>query len=89
MTDADFDDRLRRSLVGAWHQYLVALDPFRADLFRYCRGLTGNVWDAEDLVRSIRVYALCPDVVGEIGARLGHPTLTIGYRFPFDVSQAS
>jgi hypothetical protein len=38
-------------------------------------------------VRRILVYALCPDVVGEIGTRLGHPTRTIGYRFPFDVSR--
>jgi RNA polymerase sigma-70 factor (ECF subfamily) len=51
MRDVELDDRLRRSLVGAWHQYLVALDPIRPDLFRYCRQLTGSLWDAEDLVQ--------------------------------------
>ena len=25
--------------------------PFRGDLFRFCRSLTGNPWDAEDLVQ--------------------------------------
>jgi hypothetical protein len=42
----------------------------------------------EGSIRRIRVYALCPDVVREVGARLGHPTQTLGYRFPFDVSRA-
>lgn len=57
MADTDFDDRLRRSLVSAWHQYLVALDPIRPDLFRYCRRLTGNLWDAEDLVQETLLKA--------------------------------
>lgn len=51
MADVDFDDQIRRSLVGAWHRYLAALDPIRPDLFRYCRRLTGDLWDAEDLVQ--------------------------------------
>jgi hypothetical protein len=37
-------------------------------------------------VRRIVVYALCPDVVREVGAELGLPTKTLGYRFPFDPS---
>jgi RNA polymerase sigma-70 factor (ECF subfamily) len=39
-------------LASAWNGFLEILDPFRADLFRYCRRLTGNVWDAEDLVQA-------------------------------------
>jgi RNA polymerase sigma-70 factor (ECF subfamily) len=57
MGDLELDDGLRRSLVGAWHQYLVALDPIRPDLFRYCRQLTGNLWDAEDLVQETLLKA--------------------------------
>ena len=34
-----------------WLTYLEQLDPIRPDLFRYCRRLTGNVWDAEDLAQ--------------------------------------
>src|SRR5262245_41007822 len=49
--DTDFNDQVRRSLVGAWHRYVTVLDPIRPDLFRYCRQLTGNLWDAEDLVQ--------------------------------------
>jgi RNA polymerase sigma-70 factor (ECF subfamily) len=57
MADTDLDDQLRRSLVSAWHQYLVALDTIRPDLFRYCRRLTGNLWDAEDLVQETLLKA--------------------------------
>ncbi|MEU0836443.1 RNA polymerase sigma factor [Streptomyces sp. NPDC005969] len=31
--------------------FLGALEPLRGELFRYCRRLTGNVWDAEDLAQ--------------------------------------
>jgi RNA polymerase sigma-70 factor (ECF subfamily) len=49
------ETKLNRDAVGlaqdAWLRYLEVLDGFRPDLFRYCRRLTGNVWDAEDLVQ--------------------------------------
>lgn len=31
--------------------FLIAIEPLRPQLFAYCRGLAGNVWDAEDLVQ--------------------------------------
>jgi len=34
-----------------WFLYLQDIEPERPRLFRYCRKLTGNVWDAEDLVQ--------------------------------------
>lgn len=37
--------------IAARHEFLTALDPLRPDLYRYCRRLTGNVWDAEDLLQ--------------------------------------
>jgi hypothetical protein len=40
-------------------------------------------------VQRIVVYALCPDVVREVGDAMGHPTMTLGYHFPFDVSAMS
>src|SRR4029450_2658990 len=57
VADTEFDERLRKSLAGAWHQYLVGLDPMRSDLFRYCRRLTGHLWDAEDLVQETLLRA--------------------------------
>jgi RNA polymerase sigma-70 factor (ECF subfamily) len=32
-------------------EFLVAIEQHRPQLFTYCRRLTGNVWDAEDLVQ--------------------------------------
>lgn len=32
-------------------EFLERLEPLRPELHRYCRRLTGNVWDAEDLVQ--------------------------------------
>jgi RNA polymerase sigma-70 factor (ECF subfamily) len=36
---------------GAWHRYIDLTAPLRAVLHGYCRRLTGNLWDAEDLVQ--------------------------------------
>ena len=44
-------DEARSATGAAWFEYLQLVDPFRPDLFRYCRKLTGDVWDAEDLVQ--------------------------------------
>lgn len=50
---------LRDDTRTAWHVYLDSLNAFRPDLFRYCRKLTGDVWDAEDLAHDtlIRGFA--------------------------------
>jgi RNA polymerase sigma-70 factor (ECF subfamily) len=44
-------DDIQAAARAAWPHYLDLVVPFRPELFRYCRGLTGNVWDAEDLVQ--------------------------------------
>ena len=35
----------------AWQRFVVAFEPLRPELYRYCRYLTRNAWDAEDLVQ--------------------------------------
>jgi RNA polymerase sigma-70 factor (ECF subfamily) len=45
------DDGLRQDLMAAWHRFLDLIQAERPLLHRYCVRLTGNVWDAEDLVQ--------------------------------------
>lgn len=45
------DEELARDLKTAWHRFVDVLAPVRPDLYAFCRRLTGNVWDAEDLVQ--------------------------------------
>lgn len=51
----DFAEEVRQ----AWHRFLQRTEPCRPDLHRYCRSLTGSVWDAEDLVQDtlLRAFA--------------------------------
>ena len=42
----------------AQREFLTALDPVRPELHAYCRRLTGDVWDAEDLVQETLARAL-------------------------------
>ena len=50
---ADLSDDLRT----AWHRYVDMLVPLRPALHSYCRRLTGNIWDAEDLVQDTLLRA--------------------------------
>jgi RNA polymerase sigma-70 factor (ECF subfamily) len=51
VTENDFPKQIRDETRAAWHSYIDFFVPFRPELFRYCRRLTGDVWDAEDLVQ--------------------------------------
>jgi DNA-directed RNA polymerase specialized sigma24 family protein len=39
------------SAKAAWHRFVETFEPPRPELYRYCRALTRNAWDAEDLVQ--------------------------------------
>src|SRR5262249_5634898 len=51
LADFELPDELRIETREAWTRYVDMLAPFRPELHRYCRRLTGNVWDAEDLLQ--------------------------------------
>jgi RNA polymerase sigma-70 factor (ECF subfamily) len=51
MPQPELPTQIRAATRAAWHRYIDFLTPFRPELYRYCRRLTGDVWDAEDLVQ--------------------------------------
>ena len=51
MADPKLSSEVYENARSAWHRYLSDLSPVRPALYRYCRGLTGNPWDADDLVQ--------------------------------------
>jgi RNA polymerase sigma-70 factor (ECF subfamily) len=57
MAGTESQETLRQELRAAWHRYVDLLAPVRPALHGYCRRLTGNVWDAEDLVQDTLVRA--------------------------------
>jgi RNA polymerase sigma-70 factor (ECF subfamily) len=75
---ADFE--LSAELVGetrtAWNRYLDLTVPFRPQLHRYCRRLTGDVWDAEDLVQDtlLKGFATLAASPGAIANSRGYLT---------------
>ena len=58
-TDSDRDRRRtdRLQMRRGWVHFLIDIEPERPRLFRYCRKLTGSVWDAEDLLQSTLLKA--------------------------------
>jgi len=57
MGDLELPDALRGDLRAAWHRYLDHVQPIRRALHAYCRRLTGDLWDAEDLVQDTLLRA--------------------------------
>ena len=44
-------DEMARQLRTAWFTYLDTIEPVRPALYRYCRRLTRDPWEAEDLLQ--------------------------------------
>jgi RNA polymerase sigma-70 factor (ECF subfamily) len=52
-------DEIVGPVKGAWHLFIERTESLRPDLHKYCRSLTGSVWDGEDLVQDtlLRAFA--------------------------------
>lgn len=62
---------VQRAVRGPWRRYLDRLEPHRPALHNYCRRLTGNVWDGEDLVQDTLLRVFC--MLGKSDAKLENP----------------
>lgn len=74
MGDFELSDAVREGTRSAWKAYVDVLAPFRPDLHRYCWKLTGNLWDAEDLVQDtvVRGFGQLSSLHGEIANPRGY-----------------
>lgn len=61
-------EAMHKGAREAWGQYLDQVEPHRADLARYCRRLTGDVWNAEDLAQDalMRAFAMLGSVFNPV-----------------------
>ncbi len=57
MSEFELPDGLRGELRAAWQRYIDLVAPSRKALHYYCRRLTRNLWDAEDLVQDTLLRA--------------------------------
>jgi RNA polymerase sigma-70 factor (ECF subfamily) len=71
MAEAELPSALRDELRSAWHRYLDLIAPLRPQLHAYCRRLTGNLWDAEDLAQDALLRAF--GTLGSIHHEVAHP----------------
>lgn len=64
----DLSEDLGRDIKENWHRFLQRTEPVRSDLHRFCRSLTGSVWDAEDLVQDtlLRGFAKLGDMAQSV-----------------------
>jgi RNA polymerase sigma-70 factor (ECF subfamily) len=51
-------DNLADGVKTTWHRFVEVFEPIRPELYRYCRALTRNAWDAEDLVQDTLARSL-------------------------------
>jgi RNA polymerase sigma-70 factor (ECF subfamily) len=71
MTQTQETFAVQEEVRGGWRRFIDDLAPLRPDLFRYCCGLTGNVWDGEDLAQDVllRVFG----ALGKLNADVEKP----------------
>jgi len=71
VTDLQLPGALQDELRGAWHRFLDLLAPTRPTLHAYCRRLTGNLWDAEDLLQDtlLRTFG----TLGQVHHKIQNP----------------
>lgn len=71
MDEIKLPDEMRDALRASWHRYLDQVQPLRPLLHAYCRRLTRDLWDAEDLVQESLLKAF--GLLGRIDNPIRNP----------------
>ncbi len=51
MAQEPASDEMARRMRADWFRYLDTIEPLRPSLYRYCRRITPDIWDAQDLMQ--------------------------------------
>ncbi len=71
MDEIKLPDDMRDVLRASWHRYLDQVQPLRPQLHAYCRRLTNDLWDAEDLTQDSLLKAF--GLLGRIDNPIRNP----------------
>jgi RNA polymerase sigma-70 factor, ECF subfamily len=66
MAHEPISDQTAKLLREAWFRYLDAVEPIRPALYRYCRRMTDDIWDAEDLLQDTLLRGFGAIGIGEL-----------------------
>ena len=70
MAQEPVSDTTAKLLREAWYRYLDTIEPIRPVLYRYCRRITGHIWDAEDLLQDTLLRGFGAIGRGEVTSEL-------------------
>jgi RNA polymerase sigma-70 factor (ECF subfamily) len=71
VSEFELPDDVHKEARAAWYRYLEVALAFRPQLHRYCRRLTGDIWDAEDLVQDTLLRGFA--ALGSVHHRIDNP----------------
>jgi len=75
MPEPRISETTGREMRRAWRQYLDLVEPLRSQLHAYCRRISRNLWDAEDLVQETLLRGF--GMIGRGDGRTGSDSLPI------------
>ena len=81
MANEPVSDETAKLLRAAWFRYLDTVGETRPALYRYCRRMTGNIWDAEDLLQDTLLRGFGAIGRGDVSSKAAQVTGPRAYLF--------
>jgi RNA polymerase sigma-70 factor, ECF subfamily len=81
MAHQPVSDETAKLLRAAWFRFLDTVGETRPALYRYCRRMTGNIWDAEDLLQDTLLRGFGAIGRGDVSSKAAQVTGPRAYLF--------
>src|SRR5208283_3796689 len=81
MAQSPVSDDTAKMLRETWFRYLDAIEPIRPALYRYCRRMTRDIWDAEDLAQETLLKGFGAIGRGDLATEWSRVKNSRGYLF--------